>query len=282
MTEIKDCLPELARKHFINLRNIRLGQETEKYQTRLQTFRGEMAARGLLRSGSQELQEWKFKEEKIDALATGYTEDAIATIQLYDIPFTQQLRNCLEIAVGDMLIAAYQNALKTPSQIAGGTRVPNSIRQQRAGSLNGKYFRIMPSIKVKLEEARVADEKRRAGVVKEKEKRGDSYTQNIQQHGGVMNASMTGNVSTQQVIVADFDELRPALAQMRAFFKTQESSVENDEYIGLLASAEKAATEKDEGKLLGCLKAIPRGAWEIGKVVVPQVLLHYLKAHGMA
>ncbi len=53
-------------------------------------------------------------------------------------------------------------------------------------------------------------------------------------------------------------------------------------HVGLLARAEKAAGEKDEDKMLGCLKEIPSKAWEIGKAVVPQVLLHYLKLHGMA
>ena len=76
--------------------------------------------------------------------------------------------------------------------------------------------------------------------------------------------------------------LRPALAELRAFFKKQEESVDADEYVGLLASAEKAAGEKDEGKMLGYLKQIPSKAWEIGKAVVPQVLLHYLKLRGMA
>jgi len=35
MTEIKDCLPDNARKHFINLRNVRLETETNKMQQRL-------------------------------------------------------------------------------------------------------------------------------------------------------------------------------------------------------------------------------------------------------
>jgi len=97
-----------------------------------------------------------------------------------------------------------------------------------------------------------------------------------------MNASQTGNVSAQQVTVGELDDLRPALAEMRAFFKKQEQSVDADECVGLLASAEKAAAEKDETKMLGYLKQIPSKAWEIGRTVIPQVLLHYLKLKGMA
>ena len=119
-------------------------------------------------------------------------------------------------------------------------------------------------------------------MAEEKEKQANNYTQNIIQHGGVMNASLTGNVSAQTLTVAALENLRPALADMRAFFKKQGESVDADEYVGLLASAEKAAGEKDEGRMLGCLKQIPSKAWEIGKTVIPEVLLHYLKLHGMA
>jgi hypothetical protein len=52
--------------------------------------------------------------------------------------------------------------------------------------------------------------------------------------------------------------------------------------VGLLASAEKAAGEKDESKMFGYLMQIPSKAWGIGKVVAPQVLLHYLKLRGLA
>jgi hypothetical protein len=69
---------------------------------------------------------------------------------------------------------------------------------------------------------------------------------------------------------------------MRAFFKKQEESVDSDEYVGLLASAERAAGDKDENKMLECLRQIPNKAWEIATMVTPQVLLHYLKLHGMA
>jgi hypothetical protein len=133
-----------------------------------------------------------------------------------------------------------------------------------------------------IEAARLDDIKKRIAMAKEKEGYGDTYTQNITQHSGVMNVSQTGNVSAQQLTVGELDDLRPALAEMRAFFKKQEGSVDADEYVGLLASAEKAAGEEDESKMLGYLRQIPNRAWEIGKVVVPQVLLHYLKLRGLA
>jgi len=82
--------------------------------------------------------------------------------------------------------------------------------------------------------------------------------------------------------MAAFALTTEALAEMRSFFKNQKESLDADEYVGLLASAEKAAGEKDESRMLGYLKQIPGGAWEIGKAVIPQVLLHYLKSRGMA
>jgi hypothetical protein len=41
---------------------------------------------------------------------------------------------------------------------------------------------------------------------------------------------------------------------VRAFFKKHQESVDRDEYVGLLASAGKAADEKDDSKMLDCLK----------------------------
>jgi hypothetical protein len=277
MIEIKDCLPLDARKHFINLRNIRLEAETAGYQERLRKLRAQIAARNQLRSGAQEMEEWKYKEELLDSLAIGYVQDAFATCELYDIPLTQSICDCLVTATEAFLDAQYENAVRAQVQGQAGVKIPVSVRQQ--GNLGSK--KIMTRIRVMVETERIEDEKKRIAMAKEKEKYGDTYTQNITQHGGVMNASQTGNVSTQQLTVRELENLRPALEAMRAFFMKQES-VDADEYVGLLASAEKAAGEKDEGKMQGFLKQIPSKAWEIGKVVIPQVLLQYLKLHGMA
>jgi len=277
MTEIKDCLPENARRHFIDRRNIRLEDETGKYHARLRGLRAYLAAKNQPRSGWQEMEEWKYMEGLSDSLATGYLEDAFETCRLYDIPLTRSICNCLITATEELLDAQYRHALQAQAQGAD-VKIPVSVRQE--GGLRSR--RIMPRIRVMVETARVADEKRRVAMAEEKEKAGSIYTQNITQLGGVMNASQTGNVSAQQLTVGQIDDLRPALAEMRAFFKKQEESVDADEYVGLLASAEKAAGEKDESKMLGYLKQIPGKAWEIEKVVIPQVLLNYLKLHGMA
>lgn len=106
------------------------------------------------------------------------------------------------------------------------------------------------------------------------------YNQINTQHGsGIMNVSQAGNVSVQQLTAGELDELRQALADVRSAFK-QQDSIDADEYVGSLASAEKAARAGDEHKMLGFLKQIPERAWDISKVVIPQVLLAYLKAHG--
>jgi hypothetical protein len=278
MPEIMGCLPEGARKHFIDLRNIRLGTESKRYQTRLTQLRAQIAAKNQGRSGWQEMEEWKFKEEMSESLATGYLQDAFDTCTLYEIPLTQPLCDCLEEAVEQLLDYQYQNALKTHALGGSDVRIPLSVRNE--GKVRAR--KIMPQIRVAIEKARVEDAKKRLAMAKEKEKSGNTYMQNITQHGGVMNASQTGDVSAQQLTVGELDKLRPALAEMRAFFKQQGESADVDEYVGLLASAEKAAKEKNESKMLGYLKQIPGAAWEIGKAVVPQVLLHYLKLRGMA
>jgi hypothetical protein len=278
MTEIKDCLPENARRHFIDRRNVRSHNETEKYQLRLSEFRAQMAARNQGRSGLQQAQEWTFKQELSERLAAGYVEDALETCRLYDIPLTASICNCLVKATQELLEIQYRHALQAHAQGVAEVRVPLSVRQQ--GNLES--IKVTNRIKVIVETARVEDSRRRAELAKEKQKYGDTYTQNITQHGGVMNATQTGNISAQQLTVAEIDGLRPALAEMRAFFKKQGESVDVDEYIGLIASAEKAAGEKNESKMLNYLKQIPAHAWEVGKAVLPQVLLHYLKARGLA
>jgi len=73
MIEIKDCLPhDDAKKHFIDLRNIRLESERKKLNERVGELRLQLAAQGIRRSGPSELRAWQFKEEMFDALAMGY------------------------------------------------------------------------------------------------------------------------------------------------------------------------------------------------------------------
>jgi len=53
------------------------------------------------------------------------------------------------------------------------------------------------------------------------------------------------------------------------FSKSRNNPLGADQYVRLLASAEKAAGEKDEGKMLSCFKQIPTKARDIGKAVIP-------------
>ena len=279
LTEIIDCLPPTARRYFIDLRNNQLGRETERYQTRLKDLRAQLAARNQGRSGWQEVEEWKYKEEMLDSLAIGYVQDAFATCQLYDIPLTRPVCDCLVRAAEQLVTVQYRAALQAQGQGVADVKIPLSVRQDSGTT---RLRRIMSQIRPMIEAARVEDERKRIAVTQENEKYANKYTQVIMQHGGVINASQTGNVSAQQLTVEELGDLGSALASMRSFFKNQAESVDADEYIGLLASAQKAANEKDEGRMLGCLKQIPSQAWEIGKTVIPQVLLHYLKLHGLA
>jgi hypothetical protein len=126
MTEIKDCLPEGARRHFINLRNIRLGAETARYRERLTELRAQLAAKGQGRSGWQEMEEWKYKEELSDEFATGYIQDAIETCDLYEIPLTEPLCECLAKATEELLNTQYQHALQAQAQGVSDVKIPFS------------------------------------------------------------------------------------------------------------------------------------------------------------
>jgi hypothetical protein len=278
ITEIMSCLPEGARKHFIDLRNIRLEAERSRFQARLNGLRAELAAKGQGRSGWQELEEWSYKEDLSNSLATGYVQDAFETCRLYDIPIAHPLSDCLVKAVEDLLLAQYQSALQAQGQGIGDVKIPLVVRQQHGAR---PRFKIMPQIRVMIETARVEDVKKRAAMAKEKEKPASTYHQTITQHGGVLNASQTGNVYAQQITVQELADLRTALAEVRTLLKGESQSLETDEHVGLLAMAERAAADKDESKMLGYLKQIPSKAWDVGKVVVPQVLLHYLRLHNL-
>jgi hypothetical protein len=228
MIEIKDCLPESAKRHFINLRNIRLQAELERYRTRVSELRAQLTTKGMGRSGWQQLQEWKYKEEMSNSLATGFLQDAFETCELYEIPLTESLSGCLEKAVEDLLDVQYQNSLKTQASGMADVAIPLSAVQQ--GGI--AFKKIMPQVRAMIEKARVEDSKKRAAMEKEKEKYGDTYTQNIVQHGGIMNASQTGNVIAQQLTVGEISDMQNAISQMRSIFKTQPESADNDEYVG--------------------------------------------------
>jgi hypothetical protein len=70
------------------------------------------------------------------------------------------------------------------------------------------------------------------------------------------------------------------LATVRSYLRKQDDWVDADEHIGLLASAEKAAVQNDENKMLGFLKQIPAKLWDVAKPVATQGLLAYLHHKG--
>jgi hypothetical protein len=151
MLEIKDCLPEAARKHFVNLRNVRVATETTKYQERLRAFRVQLAVQNMPgSSGGQQMEEWKFKEELRDSLATGDVQDAFTTCQLYDIPLTNSICDCLLKAVEEFLDIQYGHALRAQGQgLPGTVKIPISVRQQSSATSR----KIMPQIRVMVETA---------------------------------------------------------------------------------------------------------------------------------
>jgi hypothetical protein len=271
MSEMMHCLPEGARRHFINLRNIRLTAETSKHRQRLANLRAELAAKGQHgRSGWQEMEEWKYAEELSDNLATGYVDDALATCRLYDIKITKPLCDCLLTAVEALLVIQYRNALKAQTK-----------RHLFQPHISIHQHRMMPAIRVTVETARIQDAKERAEKMKAKQSTGNTYNQTITQHGGVMNASQTGDVSAQQITVQELSDIGSALAVVRSHLKVQDDSVDTAEHLGLLASAEKAAAEKNESKMLGYMKQIPAKLWDVAKPVATQALLAYLHLHGL-
>ena len=239
-----------------------------------------MAARGIGRSGIQIIQEWTLSENLANEMAKGEVEDALETCRLYDIPVTHQLCDCIVNGAESLLTIKFAQTISAQSLRSAEMVMPPQAQQQLENMASVRRYRIMPEIRVMAETARIEDDKKRIAMETERDKYGDTYHQYITQHGGVMNASQTGDVSAQQITVADFDKLQPALSEMRAFFKKQDS-LDADEYAGFLAGAQKAAQEKDEGKMHGFLRQIPAKAWEIGQPLIGQALVHYLKAHGL-
>jgi hypothetical protein len=209
MTEVKDCLPESARKHFINLRNVRQEAATEKYQAQLREIRGQMAARGLVRSGMQHAQEQKVKEEHLESLATEYVRAAIETCKLYDIPLTQSICDCFVRAAGKFLDIQFGYLLR--SQETGMTEVKGPASVHQHSNLNS--IKIMNKIKVAVETARVEDAKGRNVMAKEEES--PQLVYNVSGPNARINIQST-DLSTNIVNVesaALFDKLRNVIQE---------------------------------------------------------------------
>lgn len=281
MHEIKDCLPDgEARKHFLNLRNRSLQSSTEAYQRDLTLLRATFAQRGTLGSGQQFAQELKLTEEQIDRRAKAYLDDALDTIQLYRIPLTQPLCDCLEQAMRHMLAASYVNAAATLGRAISQQRSPERWHVSLANGMHQRRFKAMSDISIRLTESRLAYERQEEQRVSESDAKGHTYIQyNTVHQGGTINASQTGDVHAETV--NDFDAIAIDLAQVRMELKKREPSLETDEHIGYLAAAEKAAKEKNESKMLGYLKMIGSKGWDLIKAVAPQALVLYAKAHGI-
>jgi hypothetical protein len=98
--------------------------------------------------------------------------------------------------------------------------------------------------------------------------------------------SQFGDNHTTIVQIGDMSGLKQELGSIRAALKAEPDSLETDEVLGSLASAEKAAQSGDDHGVRHALSAITKDGWEMVKKTVPsvgsQVLLHYLKLHGMA
>ncbi len=117
---IESCLPAEAHKQYIRLRNQKSETARESYQTKLTGIRRESAARGVLRSGYQDLAEWNVTEEFIGQYAYSWFEAAIETCKLYEIPLDQDRCKCIENGVRDLLVAQYRNSLKNTA--SGGSK----------------------------------------------------------------------------------------------------------------------------------------------------------------
>ncbi len=157
MTELQNCLPERARLFFIRLRNSKWEESRQSYQEQLSTSRRNGAARGVIHSGFQRKAEWDLAIEHIGDRAVGYFQAGIEACTLYEIPLTQPLCQCIEVAVKDFLIVQQKNALTNAAK-----SVPGAPPIPLASSAQELHSRPLPrynEILIDLEKARVESEK---------------------------------------------------------------------------------------------------------------------------
>lgn len=254
MTEIVDCLPARAKAHFINLRNMRMEDAISRYQSSLRDLRSQMAARGIGRSSIQMTQEWTLSEKLSNEMAKDHVEGALDTCRLYDIPLTRQLCDCILNASEEFLRIKFEQTVSTQRLRSSEMTMPPQAQQQFESMASNRRYGIMPEIRVMIETARVEDEKKRIAIENERGKLGDTYNQYITQRSGVMNASQTGDVSAQQITVSDLETLHAALAQMRAFFK-QQDSLDADEYADPSVRRSFVMDIKDRRRLASALNS---------------------------
>ena len=209
--------------------------------------------------------------------ATGYVEAALEACNLYDVALSQDLCNCILQAIHDLLLIQHKHAIQAILMRVSSMDAPSTLRSHFENQ--PAAFPVLNRIRAMVEKARVEDEKARKAMTKENNS-GNTYHQTIHQYGGVMNASQTGNVNVQHLEIAQLNALQADLAAVRAAFRSH-GSLEADETVGLLAGAEKAAKEGNEGTMLALLKQIPAKGWDVAKDVLSTATIAYLKAHGL-
>jgi hypothetical protein len=158
MTEIQNCLPEHARRFFIQARNLRWEASSQAYRAELADSRSTAAARGTLKSGMQMAADWQITHRHMGDRAFEYFEAAVETCTLYDIRLTKQLCTCIEMAIKDFLVAQEKNAIHSAGQrIPGFVEIPLSARQQLSQSAGAlpRYNEIL----IELEKARIQNDR---------------------------------------------------------------------------------------------------------------------------
>ena len=153
MSEIQHCLPENARVFFLRLRNLKQEGARKTYNETLRKLRGEAAARGVLRSGHQELAEWELSQQFLGDLAYGLFESAVETCTLYKITIDRTLSTCIENSISEFLTVQRRHALQNAgANNPGAIKIPLSVRQSLQ---DGRNLPRMNEIQIELERASV-------------------------------------------------------------------------------------------------------------------------------
>lgn len=286
MNEIADCLPEHVRPYYIGLQAGRIEAAAESYSERLTELRRTAAAEGWFNSGRRFKNEADLLRDHVDGLAIGTVGDLLGTCQLYDVPLTIELCECFIAGMEGLVRVRNQQATDKLLQDINTAGFAKHFNNWGSEILQRGGLKVMLEIRSKIEAARVTDERGRSKAMQEKNNSGITYNQHIYLHGdGTINASMTGDVIAQWA-PSDAEAMRSvqaALSELRANLRSLPPSVEADEALGHVAGAEKAASQGDETRMLTGLKRVSwKPLTELGARVIPEVLLHYLKAHNLA
>jgi hypothetical protein len=155
MSEIVNCLPSQARRHFLRLKNDKTEKARALHTRALEDLRRESAARGALNSGHQLMKEWELAEKLISDLTFGYFDSAIETCSLYEIPLDLRLAKCLEDGLRDFIVAHYRNAIRISGMQGGHIKIPLHLRTQIVSNCTDCRFPLFNSIMIQIENARV-------------------------------------------------------------------------------------------------------------------------------